>query len=80
MTSTFGSVTWLLLATAGNQAEKEQKQDGKATGSPSQQWEIDYNQITILEKIGDGAFGEVFKGRLWGTDVRLIPTAFPPIV
>ncbi|XXQ31678.1 Protein kinase domain containing protein [Plasmodiophora brassicae] len=58
-------------ATAGNQAEKEQKQDGKATGSPSQQWEIDYNQITILEKIGDGAFGEVFKGRLWGTDVAV---------
>ena len=34
-------------------------------------WEIDYSQLTILDKIGDGAFGEVFKGRLWGTDVAV---------
>jgi serine/threonine protein kinase len=27
--------------------------------------------LTIQEKVGDGAFGEVFKGRLWGTDVAI---------
>ena len=29
------------------------------------------SQLTIQEKVGDGAFGEVFKGRLWGTDVAI---------
>lgn len=28
-------------------------------------------QITILQKVGDGAFGEVYKGRLWGTEVAV---------
>lgn len=32
-------------------------------------WEIDSSQLTILEKIGAGQFGEVFKGRLWESDV-----------
>nr|AVG22651.1 MAPKKK4 [Plasmodiophora brassicae] len=39
--------------------------------SQREHWEIDYSQLTFLTKIGDGAFGEVFKGRLWGTDVAI---------
>jgi hypothetical protein len=35
------------------------------------EWEIDYALLTIREKVGDGAFGEVFRGRLWGTDVAI---------
>jgi hypothetical protein len=38
----------------------------------SMQSEIDYSAIAVLDKIGDGAFGEVYKGRLWGTDVGLM--------
>jgi len=39
--------------------------------SQAPQWEIDFKELEISEKIGDGAFGEVFKGRLWGTDVAI---------
>lgn len=28
-------------------------------------------QLVIQEKVGDGSFGEVFKGRLWGTEVAI---------
>ena len=28
-------------------------------------------QLTINERVGVGSFGEVFKGRLWGTDVAI---------
>jgi serine/threonine protein kinase len=38
---------------------------------PLEEWEIDYSQIQLLEKAGDGAFGEVFRGRLWGTEVAV---------
>ena len=38
---------------------------------PAKEWEIEYSQIQILNKAGDGAFGEVFKGRLWGTEVAV---------
>ena len=38
---------------------------------PAKEWEIDFSQIQILNKAGDGAFGEVFRGRLWGTEVAV---------
>lgn len=36
-----------------------------------EQWEIDFELLNIQSKVGDGAFGEVFRGRLWGTDVAI---------
>ncbi len=35
------------------------------------EWEIDFKQIVILNKVGKGAFGEVFRARLWGTDTAV---------
>lgn len=37
----------------------------------SSRWEIDFSEIVLHEKIGDGAFGEVFRGTLWGTEVAV---------
>lgn len=34
-------------------------------------WEIDFNAISVLNKVGVGAFGEVFRARLWGTEVAM---------
>jgi tRNA A-37 threonylcarbamoyl transferase component Bud32 len=34
-------------------------------------WEIEYPQISVLNKVGVGAFGEVFRARLWGTEVAM---------
>lgn len=34
-------------------------------------WEIDFHAITVLNKVGVGAFGEVFRARLWGTEVAM---------
>lgn len=51
-----------------------QRLEGMESKTPSvhvENWEIDYSALTIVEKIGEGAFGEVFKGRLWGTDVAI---------
>ncbi len=36
---------------------------------PKYEWEIDFRDLKILHKVGEGAFGEVFQGRLWGTEV-----------
>lgn len=38
------------------------------SGNP---WEIAYEDLELLGKIGHGEFGDVFKGRLWGTEVAV---------
>ena len=35
------------------------------------QWEIDWNQITLLQRVGSGSFGDVYRGRLWGTEIAV---------
>lgn len=44
------------------------------------QWEIDFDELTIIKKVGAGAYGEVYSARLWGTLVavkRLNVAKFP---
>lgn len=41
--------------------------DPQAAAAPS--WEIPYPAVSVLNKVGVGAFGEVFRARLWGTEV-----------
>lgn len=36
-----------------------------------EQWEINSSEISVIKKVGGGAFGEVFKGQLWGKDVAV---------
>ena len=38
---------------------------------PGWEWEIDQNEIEVMEAIGSGAFGAVYRGRLWGSDVAV---------
>lgn len=45
----------------------EETEEASKPRGPS--WEIDYPQVTVLNKIGVGAFGDVFRARLWGTEV-----------
>lgn len=37
----------------------------------SSTWEVSETDIEVTERIGEGAFGDVFRGRLWGTDVAI---------
>jgi serine/threonine protein kinase len=39
--------------------------------APNEQWEIDASILTVNKLVGSGSFGDVFKGRLWGTDVAV---------
>jgi serine/threonine protein kinase len=41
----------------------------KAKDEP--QWEIDFNQITLLNRVGGGTFGDVYRARLWGTEIAV---------
>ncbi|KAA0158563.1 hypothetical protein FNF28_06184 [Cafeteria roenbergensis] len=34
-------------------------------------WEVAEDEIEVTERIGEGAFGDVYRGRLWGTDVAV---------
>lgn len=36
-----------------------------------QRCEINFKEITIKEKLGEGAFGGVYKGDLWGMNVAV---------
>ena len=38
-------------------------------GQPN--WQIPYDELEFLEKIGEGGFGEVFRGRWRGTIVAI---------
>ena len=37
----------------------------------SQQWEFDHKELQYNEKMAEGSFGDVFKGKLWGTRVAI---------
>lgn len=37
----------------------------------SKNWEVGYNDLEFYCKIGTGAFGEVWQGKLWGGDVAI---------
>jgi len=34
-------------------------------------WELSEDEVEVTERIGAGNFGEVFRGRLWGSDVAV---------
>ena len=34
-------------------------------------WAIDWSDLKFLEKVGGGAFGTVYRGRLWGSVVAI---------
>lgn len=57
-------------------SKKDEGKEGKAAAAPSlgpvgQGWEIAYSEITMLSRIGQGSFGEVWHGRWRGTDVAV---------
>lgn len=35
------------------------------------EWELSEDEVEVTERIGAGNFGEVFRGRLWGSDVAV---------
>lgn len=37
-------------------------------------------KITVGARVGSGAFGEVFRGRLWGTDVAIKSLKVQPVI
>ena len=45
--------------------------DGNKNEEGVQQWEIDWHQITLLQRVGSGSFGDVYRGRLWGTEIAV---------
>lgn len=51
--------------------------DQRIISATDNTWEISEDEITITDMIGKGSFGEVYKGRVWGSDVavKLLNTA-----
>ena len=61
---------------AAEEEEEEEELEDDDKLAPKQQelgweWEIDQNEIEVMEAIGSGAFGAVYRGRLWGSDVAV---------
>lgn len=52
---------------AGDGAGGDSSSSSERQLGPS--WEIPFRDVTVLNKVGVGAFGEVFRARLWGTEV-----------
>ena len=57
--------------TAGAAASSESVVPALPPKPAGPSWEIDFNAISVLNKVGVGAFGEVFRARLWGTEVAM---------
>ena len=73
---------WLQADTAATRREwvaairavQERSEASNGGGSKSEdgvQWEIDWNQITLIQRVGSGSFGDVYRGRLWGTEIAV---------
>ena len=58
---------WLACITAVQQ----QSEAVKRIRREEPQWEIDYAQITLLNRVAGGTFGDVYRARLWGTEIAL---------
>lgn len=53
---------------------KFQKEDNSFDAPDLQRkdpWEVDWNQLELREKVGEGASGQVFRGSLWGSEVAV---------
>jgi hypothetical protein len=54
----------------GGSTSTSSSSDPKRARKPdAPSWEIEYSAVSVLNKVGVGAFGEVFRARLWGTEV-----------
>jgi len=68
---------WVSAIRAVQERSSEANQSGgsgSGSGDKSDdgvQWEIDWNQITLLQRVGSGSFGDVYRGRLWGTEIAV---------
>ena len=75
---------WLQADTAASRKEwvaairaVQERSDVGSSGSggvekeEGAQWEIDWNAITLLQRVGSGSFGDVYRGRLWGTEIAV---------
>jgi hypothetical protein len=54
-----------------DKAKNRTQEHGKEQGQLKKQWEIEFKSVELLNKIGSGSFGDVFQGKLWGTDVAV---------
>ncbi len=47
------------------------KRSSLFTLSGAAQWEVEDDEVEMHGKLGKGQFGDVYKGRLWGTDIAV---------
>ena len=64
--STEARIEWVhCIRTIQAKSEREVK----AKDEP--QWEVDFTQISLLNRVGGGTFGDVYRARLWGTEIAV---------
>ncbi|KAH3756853.1 protein kinase [Pelomyxa schiedti] len=51
--------------------EAQRRVDQLARGGQKPNWQIEYSEIELLNQIGEGGFGKVFRGRWRGTEVAV---------
>ncbi|CAE7917863.1 drkD [Symbiodinium sp. KB8] len=60
------------LASAGDgDAPRRSKRNSLFSVAGAAQWEVHDEEVEMLSKLGKGQFGDVYQGRLWGTDVAV---------
>jgi hypothetical protein len=42
-----------------------------ASQTPEDAWEVKDTDVEVFERIGGGSYGDIFRGKMWGTDVAV---------
>ena len=69
--STANRREWVAAIRAVQERSNEASNGGGSKSEEGVQWEIDWDQITLIQRVGSGSFGDVYRGRLWGTEIAV---------
>lgn len=59
------------IVLAPSRAAIKSSVSGTVHSTPEDPWEVREGEVEVADRIGGGSYGDIFRGRLWGTDIAV---------